>query len=149
MGKILILPGEKGRIVYFKAVGKRVDGTTVESDLFSFSVRGPEPVGNPAIAPVKKNSAPVLTWQNNCNTKFKVWFGSDNRFTRKTAITYEIKKPSDQGGESSKTLTSGQWMAIKRLTANVSGSTLYWYVESWDTLGRHNKTEVTNFSLTD
>ena len=126
-----------------------MDGTTLESSLFFFSVHGPEPVENPSISPVKKNPAPVLAWQNNCNTKFKVWFGSDSRFTRKTTLTYTIKKPSDQGGGFSKTLTSGQWMAIKRLAANGSASIIYWYVESWDELGRHSKTEVANFLLTD
>jgi hypothetical protein len=40
-------------------------------------------------------------------------------------------------------------MAIRRVVRNVSGSTIYWYVESWDGLRKYNKTNVMNFVLTD
>jgi photosystem II stability/assembly factor-like uncharacterized protein len=147
--KILILPGEKGGSVYWKAVGKRMDGTKMESNIFSISVRGPEPPGNPDIFPTKKNSFPILSWQKNCNTKFKVWFGNDSRFAKKASFPFDIKNPTDDQGTFSKTLTSVQWMAIKRLVKNVSGSTLSWYIESWDALGRCAKTDVMRFALTD
>jgi hypothetical protein len=38
-------------------------------------------------------------------------------------------------------------MRIKKLVKNKSGSTLYWYVESWDGLGRYTKTDVMSFVL--
>jgi len=147
--KILLLPSAEGGIVYWKAVGKRVDGTKMESNVFSFSVRGPEPVGNPAVSPTREDSLPVLKWQNNCNTKFKVWFGSDSTFAKKATYPFSIKNPNDPGGGFSKTLTSGQWTAIKRLVRDVIGSTVYWFVESWDDLGRYVKTELATFSLED
>jgi hypothetical protein len=88
---------------------------------------------------------PTLSWENNCNKKFKVVFGSDSSFTRKTTFTFNLKDPTQE--EFSKALNPGQWMAIKRLVKNVSGSTIYWYVESWDALGRYARTETMNFVL--
>jgi len=40
-------------------------------------------------------------------------------------------------------------MTVKRLVKNISGSTLYWYVESRDELGRHARTDVMSFVLAD
>jgi hypothetical protein len=40
-------------------------------------------------------------------------------------------------------------MAIKRLVKNENGSTLYWYIESWEALGRYAKTDVMSFVLAD
>ena len=35
------------------------------------------------------------------------------------------------------------------LVKNKTGSTIYWYVESWDALGRYAKTDVMSFVLTE
>jgi len=35
------------------------------------------------------------------------------------------------------------------LAGDVSGSTIFWYVESWDGANRNKKTEVMSFTLTD
>jgi hypothetical protein len=43
----------------------------------------------------------------------------------------------------------GQWKAIRKLVGDVSGLTIYWYVESWDGLGRYAKSEVMSFVMTD
>jgi hypothetical protein len=92
---------------------------------------------------------PALSWENNCNIKFKVWFGSDDAFSKKTIYSFNIKSPNDNEGNFTKNLTLGQWKAIRRLIGDQNGSTIYWYVESWDGLGRYNKTEVMDFVLTD
>ena len=147
--KILLLPGTDGGTVYWKAVGKRADGARIESNVSSFSVRGREPVGNPGVAPTRTGTLPVLTWENNCNTKLKAWFGSDSTFAKKAAYSFSAKNPNDNGGKFSKLLTSGQWTAIRRLVEDIIGSTVYWFIESWDALGRYAKTEVASFSLQD
>ena len=36
-------------------------------------------------------------------------------------------------------------MAIRRLVEDVSGSKIYWYVESWDELDSHTQTGVMGF----
>ena len=38
-------------------------------------------------------------------------------------------------------------MAVRRLVGDETGSTIYWYVESWDGLGRNARTETMNFLL--
>ena len=147
--KILLLPGASGGSIYWRVVGTRSDNTTFESEVSSISIETPQPAGSPTISTTSRGSTPELSWENNCNTKFKVWFGSDEQFTKKTAFTFNIKDPNDNEGEFTKALTSGQWMAIRRVVKDVSGSTIYWYVESWDGVKRYTETEVMSFGLTD
>jgi hypothetical protein len=88
-----------------------------------------------------------LAWQTNCNKKFKAVFGSDKSFSKKTTFAFNLKDPTVV--DFTKQLNAGQWMTIKRLVKNTSGSTLYWYVESWDKPGRYAKTDVMSFVLTE
>ena len=108
-----------------------------------------QPLGNPGIRDTNKSSLPIVSWKSNCSTRFKIHFGNDSSFTKKISYTFTIKNPADNVGDFSKSLTSGQWSAIKRLVKNVSGSPIYWYVESWDGLGRYSKTDLMSFVLTD
>ena len=144
--RVLSIPGGT---VYWRVVGTRMNRAIATSKFHSLTVESPQTVGNPTISPTSKASLPELSWQNNCNPKFKTWFGSDNDFTKKTAFAFNISNPTDNGGVFTKILTSGQWMAIRKLVEDVSGSTIHWYVESWDGLGRYSKTSVMNFVLTD
>ena len=81
--------------------------------------------------------------------KFKVWFGNKEDFNPKATYAFSIKNPIDNEGSFAKILTSGQWKAIRKLVGDISGSTIFWYVESWDGLGRFDRTEVKSFFLTD
>jgi len=145
--KVLMIPGSSGGTVYWRVVGI---GTTVKSEVRLFGVEAADAVGNPEISPTSKSSSPLptLSWENNCGVKFKVWFGSDNIFTKKISYAFSVKNPSDNGGVFSKGLTSGQWKAIRKLVNDAPGSMIYWYVELWDGLGRYVKTDVMNFLLT-
>jgi len=134
---------------YWRVVGTRMNRTIATSEVHSFTVESGQTVGNPRIVDVSKKSSPSLSWENNCNIKFKVWFGSDPGLTRHYTLTSNIKNPTESGGEFSKTLTSSQWMAVRKLVGDASGSTIYWYVESWDGLNRYNKTELMDFVLGD
>ena len=153
--KALLLPGASGGTVYWRVVGTLTGGTMVESDAFSLTVEAPKMVSNPMISPTSKTTPPfpTLTWENNCNIKFKVWFGNDPDFSKhgikKTALSFNIKNPNDNEGLFTKTLTSSQWTTIRRLVGDVNGSSIYWYIESWDALNRSTKTEVMSFVLTD
>jgi hypothetical protein len=117
--RVLSIPGGA---VYWRVVGSLANRKTATSEVFSIIVKVAQPVEGQTISPTSRTSLPTLSWGNNCNTKFE---------------------------EFTKVLTSGQWMAIRRVVRDTSGSTIYWYVESWDGLGRYNKTEVMNFLLTD
>lgn len=111
-------------------------------------MEGAKAVGDPEITPTSKSSLPALSWENNCNTKFKVWFGGDSGFTKKASYGFSVKNPNDNGGEFHKGLSSGQWKGIMKLVSEVVGLTIYWYVESWDGLVRYSKTDGMNFVLT-
>ena len=147
--KILMIPGSSGGTIYWRVVGRRADGTTVTSETRSLVIEPAEAVGNPTISPTNKRSLPNLSWENNCNTKFKVWFGSDSSFTKKAPYSFGAKNPNDNGGVFNKGLTSSQWKKVTGLVNDATGSTVYWYVESWDGLGRYSKTEDMYFILTD
>ena len=145
--QIMGIPALSGGTIYWRVIGEKADGTTETSAVRSFFV-GTSPAGNPTISPTRRRFRPTLTWQTNCNTKFKVSFGSDSSFTRKT-YTFEIKNSSGGEGTFSKTLALLEWLKIRMLVKNRSGSTVYWFVESWDGLNRYSKTEVMSFVLTD
>ena len=142
---IVMLPGASGGTIYWRVIGSKADATTETSAIRSFFV-GAEPAGNPDISPTKKRSRPTLTWQTNCNTKFKVWFGSDSSFTKRT-FSFEIENPNGDEATFSKTLTLLDWLRIKMLVKTKTGSTIYWEVGSWDELGRYAKTDMMSLVL--
>ena len=107
-----------------------------------------EPSGNPRISFPVKTFRPILRWQTNCNTRFKVWFGNDSSF-RNQNYSFRIENPNGDEGTISKTLKPQEWMRIKMLVKNKTGSTIYWDIESWDELGRYARTDVMSFVLTD
>jgi hypothetical protein len=151
----LLLPGVDGGGVYWTVIGTKKDKTTVAGDIFSFGVAGAEPVANPEISQTSKTAQPppTLSWENQCNTKFKAWFGNSADLqkpgAKKIAFSFAVKDPNGNQGVFTKVLTSSQWSSIRRLGGDVTGAVLYWYVESSDTLGRQKITDVMTFVLTD
>ncbi len=151
--KILLLPGAGGGTVYWTVVAKKKDKPMVKSDVFSFVVDAAQPVGNldpPDMSYISKTASPppTISWDNNCNNSFVVWFSNDPDFkTKKMPISFRIR---DSGGVSDtfeKELTSKQWLFIRKLGGDITGATLYWYVESRDMLGRRQSSEVMSFVL--
>jgi len=153
--KTLLLPGAKGGTVYWRVVGTKRDTTKVESNVLSFNVGGLEAVEIVLISDTSKTAdpPPTLSWKNNCNIKFKVWFGNDPDFIKrgmkKRVLSFRIKNPNDNGGMFIRELTPRQWTSIRKLVGDLTGSTIYWYVESWDSLRRSSKTGVGSFVLKD
>jgi hypothetical protein len=147
--KVMQLPETIDGKINWAAYGIRHDRSVELSEWRHFYIANLQPTGNPTISPTSKSDQPALSWQNNCNAKFKVWFGSDEIFSKKTTYTFPIKNPNDNGGNFLKTLTPSQWKSIRRLIGEQSGSPIYWYIESWDELGRYTRTDVMGFVLTD
>jgi parallel beta-helix repeat protein len=147
--KVLSTAPISGGVVYWRVVGTKVSGTKTMSDVRSILIEPSHVLGNAAISPTGKSTFPIMSLDNNCSVKFKVWFGSDESFAKKVAYSFNIKNPNDNEGGFEKILASGQWNAIRKLVGDVSGSTIYWYLESWDGLGRYAKTDVMSFVLTD
>ena len=147
--KILFLPGGSGGTVYWKVVGTNANKETEASDVRSIMILASQPVGSPEISPTQKSSTPTLFWENQCGKKFKVWFGSDSNITKKKLLSFSVANPMENGGEFERQLTSSQWTGIRNLSEDVTDSTIYWKVESWDALNRHAQTDVMSFVLTD
>jgi len=147
--KVLKLPGSSGGTVYWRLVGTRPDGTENVSNKRCILVASPQPVGIPAIFPVSRNGLPILSWQNQCNIRFKVWFGSDVSFSRKTSLFFHVPDPNVNGGTFTNELTSDQWSKIRNLVGDQPGANVSWYVESWDGLNRYAVTETMSFVLTE
>jgi len=151
--KILALPGAAGGRVHWRVVGTRDDKSTAMSEPTFLVMEGALPAGEPGIAAAGGGSGPTLSWRNNCNTKFKVWFGTDADFTRrgmkKKAFSVRDPDPRGAGGVCTMTLSAKQWVAIEKLVGGQAGATIYWYVESWDGLKRHAQTAVMPLTLPD
>lgn len=149
--KVLLLPGINGGTVYWRVVGTKADKTRVESNVQSFSVAEAGAAGSPSVSPTSITGLPTLSWGNNCNIKFKAWFGNDPDFTtpgmKKKALSFKVSNPSDSGGVFALELTSGQWNSIHKLVGSAPGQTIYWYVESWDVVKRYKKTSVMSFTV--
>ena len=147
--KVLSVPGAQGGKVYWRVIGIKPDGASVISNQGSILVPPPQSVGGAVISPVSRNKLPVLSWQNRCNVRFRVWFGSDPGFFLKTTLSFYASNPNLNGGIFSRELTSEQWQRIRRLGGDRPGSTIYWFVESRDSLNRLTTTEILSFTLTD
>lgn len=158
--KVLTAPGatttgssatfSSGGPMFWRVVGTRSDKSTVISDSLSFVVDPPEAVESLTIVNTSKSSVPILSWDNNCNVKFKVWFGNNANFFKKTSLSLNIKNPNDNGGIFTDSLNSSQWLSVQQLVGKVSGSPIWWYVESWDGANRRVISQpATSFVLTD
>jgi len=156
---ILLLPGTEGGEVNWKAVGTKQNNKKVDSDIRSFEVEAPGAVGNPKIDPISKATLPTLSWNDNCNSKFKVWFYNNSAYyddpktagVKKTSLSFTDTDPTDYSGIYTKELTSGQWTAIQNVVEKLSGSTIYWHVESSDVVStkRTARTDRQEFILKD
>jgi hypothetical protein len=146
--QVLSIPGATGGPVFWRVMGTYSGGKTAfVSDYRSFNVEPNQPVKDNRIEPAGRASLPVLSWENVCNLKFKVSFGKDESFLKKSSISFTIKNPKTNEGKFSQTLTERQWGSIRKLVNDEAGSTLYWKVESWDGMNRLSQTAVKNFLL--
>jgi hypothetical protein len=146
---VLQIPGSNGGSAYWRVTGTLSNGTVVISGVRSISISEPQPVTNPVLSPVTRSELPELQWENNCNIDFEVWFGSGSSFTKTRVLTFKVSDPNIDGGIFSRQLIRLQWLLIRRLVQDMSGSTIFWYVESQDGLNRTQTTEVMSFQLED
>lgn len=138
-------PATSGGPMFWRVIGTRSDKASVISNTLSILIAPAQPVGNATIVDTSKSSLPTLSWDNNCGIKFTVWFGNNPFFTHQTSVTFNIKDPNENGGVFAKTLTSSQWTAVQNVTGRVTGTTVYWYVDSRDGATRRAITQPKSF----
>ena len=144
--RIFLLPGNSGGTVSWKVIGTKSDRSKVESNVFSFIIEEPEAVGNPRLAQTTSDSPLTISWENACNSKFKVWFGTDENLSKKRSLSVSIPNPVAAGTSFQKEVPASFFRALSKLLGP-GESTLYWYVESWDPLKRRSATTPTGFNL--
>jgi hypothetical protein len=147
--KVLLMPGLEGGTVYWRVVGTPSSGSLIASEYRSMEIKRAWAVGNLAISTTSKTALPILSWEHNCNKKFKLWIGTDESFSRKVILKFNVSDPLADGGVFSRQLTPRQWSSIRRLVGDVTGVPLYSKIESWDGLNRYAETETDMFTLTD
>jgi hypothetical protein len=145
--KLLFMPGVSGGTIYWRVIGNTPRDVPSVTSSHSMIVPPPQPVASPAILQTNQDSPPTLSWVNNCNKKFKVRFADNASFTKSYTLSFSLKSPVDNGEPFSKTLTPGQWRAIKARVRNVPGSSIFWFVESCDLLGRCTTSSTMSFVL--
>ena len=140
--QVMLVPGGIAGPVYWWVLGIYSGGKTGFLTIPSvISIEPAESVKNAQIASTSAASVPILSWDNNCNVKFKVWFGKDEQFSKSYTVSPRaIKNPLDNDGKSSITLTSRQWGSVQKLVGAQSGATVFWKVESWDGATRESQT---------
>ncbi len=152
---ILSKPGKSGGVVYWRVVGTRSDLTIATGETSFILVGPPQPVLDPMFSHHSKTGTPppTITWKNNFNTTFKVWVGNDPDFTKVGMKKFVSPLIYDDvcadGGIFDGPLTTSQWASVWGVVNGIPGSTIWWYVESWDGLNRSTKTNVMSFVLID
>ncbi len=153
--KVLLLPGNIGGTIHWRIMGIKEDKTVHYSDIRALVVSPPLAVQDAQISHTSRSLAdpPALSWKIRCNKKFKVWFSDDPDVfkpgVKKKALTFTVKNPLFNEGSFTKTMTSGQWTAVRKVVGDISGIPVYWHIEAWDTLKRYTKSEAKTFTLND
>ena len=144
--KIFLLPGLSGGTVFWRVVGTNFDKSKVPSNISTFIIEEPQAIGNPRLAQTNADSPLTISWENACNSKFKVWFGKDETFSKKKSLSVSVPNPGAANTPFHKEVPAGTLRGLLKLLGS-GGSTLYWYVESWAPLKRHSTTTLTPFHL--
>ena len=144
--KIFNLSGESAGDIYWRIVGFSGNGSSIMSNIHSLSVSPPIAVGDWSISSTKRSELPILSWKNYCHKKVRVWFGRDPNFTVSKSFTYYLS-PTIESFQRS--LTKSQWKSVRALIEDQIGLPIYWFIESWDIMGRYSKTGIRFFFLSD
>jgi surface antigen len=149
--KIMKLSYNNGGIrdIYWKVIGKRSDRTTAESEVRSFHIcpSGAVTINSPSEGElISSNVPPTFNFNSNCNVKFRLEFSPVSDFSDPTKIKGFVFTTNDPNVETviQKTLTPGQWRAVKKLVGRGTG---YFRIKTWDGIKRETVSEVRSFSI--
>jgi hypothetical protein len=136
------------RNIYWRIIGIMPNKTTVESEVRSFRIGPPQPVTvNSPDEGVTLPFSPPPSFDitTNCNVKFRLEFSASDAFSDPKSIrgfVFTLKDPALQP-TFQKTLTSGQWIVVKRLLAPRG----YFRIRAWDAIGRGTISEMRSFNI--
>jgi hypothetical protein len=122
--------------------------TTVESEVRSFRIGPPQPVTvNSPDEGVTLPFSPPPSFDINtsCNVKFRLEFSVSDAFSDPRSIwgfVFTLKDPALHP-TFQKTLTSGQWIVVKRLLAPRG----YFRIRAWDAMGRETISGARSFNI--
>jgi len=149
--KIMKLSYNNGSIqnIYWKITGTKADGTTEESEVRSFRIRAAQAVtvnGPDDGVVLAAAIPPTFEFNSNCNVKFRLEFSPLQGFEDTSKIKGFNYTTANPNGDTilRKTLTSGQWTAVKRLIETGTG---YFRIKAWDRIKRETISEVRSFAV--
>ena len=134
------------RDIYWKVIGKRLDGTKIESRVWRFQVEPAQPVSmiDPPDA-LDSGIAPALSFNANCNVNFMLEFSPLADFSdpeQMMGFPSSVKDPIDNPVMEN-TLTWDQWTVVKKRL----GAQGYFRVRAWDTINRETLSEIGSIQI--
>ena len=134
------------RDIYWKVIGKRSDGTTVESAVWRFRVGQAQPVTliDPPDA-LDSGIAPTFSFNTNGNIKFMLEFSPLADFSDPEQVVGFPSSRKDPNADPVKdhTLTWDQWTVVKKRL----GAQGYFRVKAWDTINRETLSEISSIQI--
>jgi hypothetical protein len=134
------------RDIYWKVIGKRLDGTEIESAVWGFQVGSARPVT--LIDPpdtLDSGITPALSFNANCNVNFMLEFSPLADFSdpeQMMGFPSSVKDPIDNPVMEN-TLTWDQWTVVKKRL----GAQGYFRVRAWDTINRETLSEIGSIQI--
>jgi hypothetical protein len=134
------------RDIYWKVIGKRSDGTEIESAVWGFRVGPAQPVT--LIDPpdtLDSGIAPTLSFNANCNVNFMLEFSPLADFSDPQQVVGFPSSRKDPNADPIKdhTLTWDQWTVVKKRL----GAQGYFRVRAWDTINRETLSEIGSIQI--
>lgn len=131
------------RDIYWKVIGKKLDGSKIESAVWRFQVGPAQPVTlipPPDGTPLDSGIAPVISFNVNCNVQFLLEFSPLTDFSDPQQVVGFLSSRKDPNAKPVKnqTLSWDQWTAVKKKL----GTAGYSRIRAWDAINRETVSEV-------
>jgi len=134
------------RDIYWKVIGKRLDGTKIESRVWRFRVEPAQPVTmiDPPDA-LDSGIAPTFSFNANCNVKFMLEFSPLADFSDPQQAVGFLSSMKDPNADpvKDKTLSWDQWTVVKKRL----GAQGYFRIRAWDTINRETLSEIGSIQI--
>jgi hypothetical protein len=135
------------RDIYWKIAGESRDGTICDTEVRRFRIEG----SRAATINAPQNGAnfsapPTFEFNSNGNTKFSLEISSQPGFDDSKEIKKFSFTAKDPNAEQVvvRTLTSGQWTAVRNLVGAATG---YFRIRAWDAIKRETVSEARAFAV--